>query len=424
MATCNLISKFRPKENSNVKGSSYIRSNSRCKPSHNCFKIYSDPSKTPSVVVDNNYVSINNKLVGGPNPKTLVPPIIPNPSHSLDWRSTNMIVPNKINGMTNQNLAKSGYISPEYTSEEVGNYMNYRNQPTVENTAPTQKQPRNLNSTSMMPQRLTPDGGGLPSWGGGGGGDVVENFENQDQRQTLPTYDANDPNLIGGWSDRVNTSMGYNGQQFQTSKFPANLPMGRAQQSSDMKDYNENLFTSTIQPGVYYREDVVEPINANIGISFQQQFLPRTFQQSGGNLLVEDHDPQFAPPPKTLIEHVKEPTPYNVYDPRFSGYGSSTRDYIDNVTGQPRFIYDDVNAVRMPNYISRNKLDTHNFADMYGPMQDVGKSLNEVRVLAEAAFQQDTEHHRNDITVSAMRKNNAIAWQRRMAPLNKNQITR
>jgi hypothetical protein len=72
----------------------------------------------------------------------------------------------------------------------------------------------------------------------------------------------------------------------------------------------------------------------------------------------------------------------------------------------------------MPNYITRSKIDTHNFADVYGPSSGAGRSLNEIRPMAQDAFFKDSEQFRNDITVSAMRKINAAMWQRRQAPLS------
>lgn len=112
----------------------------------------------------------------------------------------------------------------------------------------------------------------------------------------------------------------------------------------------------------------------------------------------------------------EEPNQISVYDPRFTGYGDSSRWYIEPITGQPRFLYDDINAVKMPNYITRNKLDIFNFADTYGPMQDLGKSLNDVKVIAENKFAYDTEQFRTNLTESMMRKNNEIASQRKLAP--------
>ena len=35
---------------------------------------------------------------------------------------------------------------------------------------------------------------------------------------------------------------------------------------------------------------------------------------------------------------INGPNESNVYDPRFTGYGTNYRTYIESVTGQPRFI--------------------------------------------------------------------------------------
>jgi hypothetical protein len=171
---------------------------------------------------------------------------------------------------------------------------------------------------------------------------------------------------------------------------------------------------------LYYREDVVEPVNANIGISFQQPFLPRSISHiENGDVIVVDHDPSFAPEKQPVEPEQPRPKADNVYDPRFNGYSSNDRFYIDKMVGQPRFAYDDVNAIRMPNYITRSKIDTFSFADTYGPANaDEGKSLNDIRPLVQDAFFKDTEQFRNDITVSAMRKMNAAMWQRRQAPFS------
>ena len=238
-----------------------------------------------------------------------------------------------------------------------------------------------------------------------------ENFENV-EKFSLPDYGNEN------WQNKVNYINGYNPIQYENSRFPANLPRGRALQSDDMSDYDDQIFTQTVQPGLYYKENVIEPVNSNIGISFQQEFLPRTIYKSeNGDEIVTDNDPNFTPLPVYKAEESAEPTIYNVYDPRFNGYGSASRCYIDNVTGQPRYPYDDINAVRMPNYITRSKIDTQKFADGYGPMKDMGKSLNEIKDRANQAFYRDTEQHRNDISVDIMRKMNAAMWQRRQAPL-------
>ena len=45
------------------------------------------------------------------------------------------------------------------------------------------------------------------------------------------------------------------------------------------------------------------------------------------------------------METLNLATTANVYDPRFTGYGTSYRAYNEPVTGQTRFYYDDVNAM-------------------------------------------------------------------------------
>lgn len=95
--------------------------------------------------------------------------------------------------------------------------------------------------------------------------------------------------------------------------------------------YNENVFTQTISPGEYHVNTRNEPINSNIGISIAEQNEEPTYE---------------------MIEPFEDVNASNVYDPRFYGYGTSYRGYVDNMLGQPKFYYDDVNAIRMPNYIS------------------------------------------------------------------------
>ena len=133
--------------------------------------------------------------------------------------------------------------------------------------------------------------------------------------------------------------------------------------------------------------------------------------------MIEDHDPNLAPK-LPMVVSTPHPDASNIYDPRFTGHGTSYRNYVDPVTGQPRFPYDDINAKRMPSYIVRSKIDTHNFADTYDSVQNTGLALNDIRVKAQSAFIDDTTSHRDDIMSKLMRKTNAEAWQRRSAPIH------
>lgn len=223
-----------------------------------------------------------------------------------------------------------------------------------------------------------------------------------------------------GW---VNTECGYNPEQVYTSSLPSNLPAGNCEQNPILKRYNENLFTQTVTPGVYTRSQVNEPINSNIGISFQQQFEPVSCSRDDKGLHYLQHDPRLIEPVEIQpVETYTQKANYdNVFDPRFYGYGTSYRSYLDPVTGQPRFMYDDVDAIRHPNYIVRSKIDFLPYADSYGPVEEGSEMGNihnpHIRALAQDSWMRDSLQFRNDLSERRMRKINSEAWQQRSAPL-------
>ena len=210
----------------NTNADKYSSNSKNCSIDQNCWKMNTDPFKVKPTIVNKTMNSIKNALQGGANPKTRIPPMVTRPCYSLDWRKTNMIVPNIINGQSNENLYQSGYISSEgslYQEPDCGRKM-----------------------------KLRPE-----------------------SKETIENY--NDTEYVNkNWSDYVNMPNGYDPKQFEDSNFPANLPQGTYTREPLYKDYNTNIFTQTVQPGVYYKNDVIEPINSNIGISFQQPFFPKT----------------------------------------------------------------------------------------------------------------------------------------------------
>jgi hypothetical protein len=66
---------------------------------------------------------------------------------------------------------------------------------------------------------------------------------------------------------------------------------------------------------------------------------------------------------------------YSVYDPRFYGYGTENRSFLNNLLGRIEYNYDDVDYVKLPQYIKRNLLDNTNInlnstaVDYYTEMQ-------------------------------------------------------
>lgn len=71
---------------------------------------------------DEEYLSQNQMLVGGPNPKTFIPPIIAPPSHELsEWKASDLTIHSGINSETNFDIASSGYsMGPEHVSKYFG----------------------------------------------------------------------------------------------------------------------------------------------------------------------------------------------------------------------------------------------------------------------------------------------------------------
>jgi hypothetical protein len=113
---------------------------------------------------------------------------------------------------------------------------------------------------------------------------------------------------------------------------------------------------------------------------------------------------------------------YDIYDPRFTGYGDESRSYYDTDMGQIKYYYSDVDAYRRPNFIIRNKVDHVDFIDPMGKtwseyprtetLDDVTDQVNDDWLARSTEF-------REDIMEKLMRKNNAESWQTRFAPKSK-----
>jgi hypothetical protein len=234
----------------------------------------------------------------------------------------------------------------------------------------------------------------------------------------------------------------------------------------------------TIQPGVYTLPTTYDPINTDFNIDETTQFEPIRQDRPVGNVVFRPEDAKAKPEPDTMESyepistHAKpaskptktkkkkkrardvspdssssrsassSPRPpnfnmrqagvsgyqhplveddvsvYNVFDPRFAGYGSDNRNYLEPMLRQTRYFYDDVDAIRRPNYIVRSKLDSCAtvFGDQYGPMRTDQKTLNQLRPLAEQAYLNNNLNYRNDLMESLMRKKNSEKWQERAAP--------
>lgn len=360
------------------------------------------------------YTSNNYKIVGSANPKTFIPPVITPPIMDQQyWKANNLTVNSHINDNRYIDVYQSGYdvstMCGDNSCPKVNNNFDYikmnSNYKTVEQNQEslydTQREKMKYHKTYLKEHPKN----------------VRENFTLDDSTSDNSTDNYSKIENIG----YVNKKCGYNKNQFEKSNLPVNVSLGKCQQT--LKDYNKNLFTQIIQPGVYTVNQVNEPINSNIGISFEQQFEPLTHTiDEFGTVNFTQHDPRD---PKLIDKdnnQVIEPiTPYNVYDPRFSGYGTSYRSYTDDNLGQVKFFYDDIDSVRMPNYIVRSKIDFADFADTYGPMENSKGNVDNstIRALANQKFLDDSLSFRTGMQERLMRKTNSDAWQQRYKPIHK-----
>jgi len=338
------------------------------------------------------YESINQKLAGPQNPRILIPPVIVPSAMDLDyWKANNFVNHSAINSESNIDVYRSGY--------QISNCCNKFKDSNNDDFSIEEFNSRTRNLKENFQYDFN-----------------VADYKKENSKESNENL-MFVKNLQPG---QINMSCGYNPEQPYSSGLPSNFAAGNCNQNPSMKNYNSEIFTQTIQPGIYTRNEIIEPINSNIGISFQQQFEPTTIEHGlNGEETFIRHDPRtFNEPQKFFTEGINES---NVYDPRFTGYGTSYRSYTDDNTGQTKFYYDDVNSIRMPNYLIRSNIDHENFADQYGPIKEgneFGNANNSnIREMANDAFLNGSLQQRNDLMERQMRKANDRMWQRRIAPI-------
>jgi hypothetical protein len=317
-------------------------------------------------------ISTNQQLVGIANPKTLIKPIIPSPIYDFEtWSPNDFIIPTGINDKKRQELYQNGYIYSK-------NYFNTQ-QPIIQ-----------------------------------------ENYQNETYLNNHPMY-YNNSNYNIPYTENINTSCGYNPTNLKYN-IPINYNATNQQLSNSMKEYNDNLFSIPIQPNIYTQSQVNQPYASmyNLGISQDQPFLPVISTNNNNQLKFTEMVPNKLKYELEPIENY-EPLRNEIYDPRFTGYSSSDRSYVEKMTGQPRFYYDDVNQITQPNYITRNNLDIYGFASKIG-------SNDQSNVLQGDLLRQNANNnyidsqllYRTELQQRLLHKNNNRQWQQRQAPINTN----
>lgn len=379
-----------------------------------------------------NWKSLNQRLAGPANPKTLLPPVIVPPPFELEfWKASNLTTHSHVNDMKSIDEFSSGYQVSTCCGGGPTPVVPKPDGPYIIGKA---TQPKSSNGYKKARYQTN-------SYNNVGDYTYTkEKFEKQrnidteekkkitrgkDERHVVPVTMDEDRMLYpydirAGQPGQVDTECGYNPQQLLESNIPSNIPTGPCERTRNQADYNKALYTQTIQPGVYSFNEVNEPIQSNLGISLDQQLEPVTIStsDSGDSVLFTRHDPRL------MGEIIEEPeletvNASNVYDPRYSGYGTSYRAYENKLLGRTDYYYDDINAVRMPNYIVRSKIDFMDGADTYGPMMTPEGSpyTDHIHELADNEFLKCSLQFRSGMQESLMRKTNAESWQKRRMPL-------
>jgi hypothetical protein len=205
-------------------------------------------------------------------------------------------------------------------------------------------------------------------------------------------------------------------------------------------------YTQNIQPNIYSFSDTAEPINANMGISYNPDLPPRVVDQvamnDGSYPLYHRIDPQLVREggiPKGRLEEMPRRTQWSakyntydtidgsvnfedIYDPRFTGYGDEYRSYVDINLGNVQYYYSDIDAYRDPNFGTRSKVDFIDFVDPMGrikPEYSRQVGLNDVKENVQSQYDADSIYFREDLMERLMRKRNQELWQLRAAPLRK-----
>lgn len=330
--------------------------------------------------INDNIQSNNQKLVGPPNPKTLEKPLIVPPIYNFEyWKTNNLVIPSIINKKTNFDNYRSGY-----------------------------------SSAVPLSQPAPPPEGRLQS------GPYVENYTRGNSvyevdRGAAGVYEV-DGSIGASRATNCRPTGGPRSNRPE-NKFPENKIGGRGMTQEE----NKNIYTQIIQPGLYSAIQINEPISSTIGISYQDQFNPVSITSSGNETTITEQ--KYGEVINSDFVEQQTPNIYNTFDPRFNGYGSSNRYYLDNTTEQPRFFYDDINAIKMPNYITRSNVDFIKNADTYGPLKsgvEYGQPFSDVRQMAEDQYLNSALEFRSGMMESLMRKRNSEMHQLRLAPISRN----
>ena len=387
-----LLEEYTPKNRTNKKSGHTVTYCNSKQTVAKCTKNTRNPHRIsnfkPQNQYNENYISRNQKLAGKPALRTLVAPVSVAPVVSSEWKENSLVVRPGINSETNYDLSRSGYVlSAEARNCHLDQGDKDMNMELARSTWVNKKSSHVVENMTNPVHSMISEGGDV----------LVNNYHNTSQ-----IFDSN---------------------------LPSNLNVGRCQHDPVFNEYNKQVNTSMIQPGVYSRNQIIEPISSNIGISFTQQFEPISIEKDKNGITFVGHDPSTVPFEKKeeLIPYDKQVHLNEIYDPRHTGYGTSYRSYVEPVTGQVRFYYDDVDAHKRPNYICKSNVDflPSSLSTQAIPNDNYFNTQNKyARSIANDSFMDNTLAFRTEMQQRLIRKANAIKEQQRRFPKHTQRMAR
>ena len=205
------------------------------------------------------------------------------------------------------------------------------------------------------------------------------------------------------------------------------------------------IYLQNIQPNMYSYSMNQEPINSNIGITYNPQPVPRFLDQvnnAGTDMpLYTRIDPQLvrsdgtqgqinAQPLRTewsanYSNYVAPEGSVNfedIYDSRFNSYGDGYRNYQDLTSSTTKYYYSDVDRIRQPNFISRSNVDEMIFTTPQGQSwPDIRSNMNldNIRPMVASQYDADDLFRRQDQMSLYMNKIDRTNYQQKYMPLRK-----
>lgn len=346
------------------------------------------------------------------NYKTKIPPIIPPRSLDLDaWKNNDLTTLSVVNSDRNQDLYQSGYMSRheipvEQKYQSINSKSKYKTSSNMGIQPDQQQIKENFDTGYQKYQSI----------------DLNKNsfYDSHQHNGSLKRYsDIQMNNSLEINPGDMDTASGYNINNINYN-LPTNFTFGNCETN---KQYNKNMFTNYIDPNVYVNSQIIEPISSNIGISFDQQFPPTTVHQfKNGDVQFQSWEPRIYSINKyanTYSFDKPEPELSNIFDPRDQGYGDNRRYYYDKLSSTINFAYDDIDAYRRPNYVTRSKIDHLPETGKYGPMDSNAEIQTDnfnINQYAMKSYLDNSLSHRNELQERLLRKRNNELWESRKYP--------